>query len=100
VVWLMFVNQSRADHPIHFHGHVFTLVARSGSPAIGVIVKDCVVVRPGASVTVAFRADNPGWWMFHCHELYHAASGMMMLLRSAGAPRLANLDGRYHSRPD
>jgi FtsP/CotA-like multicopper oxidase with cupredoxin domain len=100
VVWLTFVNQSRTDHPIHFHGHVFTLVARSGSPAIGVIVKDTVVVRPGASVTVAFRADNPGWWMLHCHELYHAASGMMMLVRYADTPRLANLDGPYHSRPD
>lgn len=100
VVWLTFVNQSRADHPIHLHGHVFTLVARSGSPAVGVIVKDTVVVHPGAGVTVAFRADNPGWWMLHCHELYHAAGGMMMLVRYMDAPRLANLGGPYHSRPD
>jgi len=100
IVWLTFVNQSRADHPIHLHGHLLTLVARSGSPAVGVIVKDTVVVPPGASVTVAFRADNPGWWMLHCHELYHAAGGMMMLLRYLDVPRLANLGGPYHSQPD
>jgi FtsP/CotA-like multicopper oxidase with cupredoxin domain len=23
------------------------------------------------SVTIAFDADNPGRWAFHCHNLYH-----------------------------
>jgi FtsP/CotA-like multicopper oxidase with cupredoxin domain len=26
---------------------------------------------------VAFDADNPGRWLFHCHNLYHQATGMM-----------------------
>ncbi|MEI9987339.1 MAG: multicopper oxidase domain-containing protein [Aliidongia sp.] len=29
------------------------------------------------SVTVAFDANNPGRWAFHCHNLYHMAAGMM-----------------------
>lgn len=100
VVWLTFVNRSRADHPIHLHGHQFTLVASGGAPAAGVIVKDTVLLHPGATVTVALRADNPGWWMLHCHQLYHSAGGMMTLLRYVDAPRLAGLGGPYHSEPD
>ena len=30
-----------------------------------------------SSVLVAFDADNPGRWAFHCHNLYHMATGMM-----------------------
>jgi hypothetical protein len=26
---------------------------------------------------VAFRADNPGVWLDHCHNLKHAADGMI-----------------------
>ncbi|MBX6357218.1 MAG: multicopper oxidase domain-containing protein, partial [Micromonosporaceae bacterium] len=29
---------------------------------------------------VAFRADNPGLWMNHCHNLRHAAAGMALHL--------------------
>jgi FtsP/CotA-like multicopper oxidase with cupredoxin domain len=28
-------------------------------------------------VTIAFDANNPGRWAFHCHHLYHMATGMM-----------------------
>ena len=37
--------------------------------------------RAGAGATgrcaIAFDADNPGRWLFHCHNLYHMATGMM-----------------------
>jgi FtsP/CotA-like multicopper oxidase with cupredoxin domain len=26
------------------------------------------------------RADNPGRWMLHCHNAYHAEAGMMTRL--------------------
>jgi multicopper oxidase len=31
-------------------------------------------------VTVQFDATNPGRWMTHCHNVYHAASAMMAAL--------------------
>jgi len=31
-------------------------------------------------VTRDFNAGNPGQWMTHCHNIYHAQSGMMALL--------------------
>lgn len=33
---------------------------------------------------VALLADNPGIWMDHCHNLDHAAEGMMMALAYRG----------------
>jgi FtsP/CotA-like multicopper oxidase with cupredoxin domain len=33
---------------------------------------------------VAFRADNPGVWMNHCHNLDHATAGMVLHLRYEG----------------
>jgi FtsP/CotA-like multicopper oxidase with cupredoxin domain len=30
-----------------------------------------------ATVGISFDADNPGRWLFHCHNLYHMATGMM-----------------------
>ena len=29
---------------------------------------------------VDFAADNPGQWMVHCHNTYHAEAGMMTRL--------------------
>jgi FtsP/CotA-like multicopper oxidase with cupredoxin domain len=42
--------------------------------------KDTVIVLPGATVSCDLQADNPGQWMIHCHNVYHAEAGMMTLL--------------------
>src|SRR4030088_3737197 len=34
-------------------------------------VRDTVLVMPRAALRIAFDADNPGRWAFHCHNLYH-----------------------------
>ena len=39
---------------------------------------DTLNVEPGDAYDVAFRADNPGIWMDHCHNLSHAAAGLTM----------------------
>ena len=99
-VAITFINRGRMDHSMHLHGHAFQLLERDRNAVPGVIVKDTVVVRPGVSVTVGFVADNPGWWMVHCHELHHSAGGMMALLHYTGAPRLSSLGGPYQAAPD
>lgn len=47
-------------------------------------MRDTVLVPPRTTITVAFDADNPGHWAFHCHNLYHLAVGMMTTLRYEG----------------
>jgi len=39
--------------------------------------RDTVMVPAMTSVTIAFDADNPGRWAFHCHNGYHQDTGMM-----------------------
>ena len=35
-------------------------------------------------IGIAFDADNPGRWAFHCHNLYHMMTGMMTEVRYPG----------------
>ena len=74
------LNHTMMPHPMHLHGHAFQVVAINGAPLAGA-VRDTVLVPPMGSVTIAFDADNPGRWAFHCHNLYHMMTGMMTELR-------------------
>ncbi|WP_206885027.1 multicopper oxidase family protein [Alicyclobacillus mali (ex Roth et al. 2021)] len=79
------VNDSPYIHPMHLHGHDFQVLTRDGRPVQGSpIFLDTLNVFPGESYDIAFRADNPGLWMFHCHDLEHAASGMDVMVQYAG----------------
>lgn len=75
-VRLSFENRSMMFHPMHLHGHTFQLRGRRLDGAR----KDTVIVRPMEAVVAEFDADNPGQWALHCHNIYHAESGMMTLI--------------------
>ncbi|MDB6091157.1 MAG: putative multicopper oxidase [Gammaproteobacteria bacterium] len=77
------VNHSTMAHPMHLHGHAFQVVALNGTSIVGA-VRDTVLVPPMTSVRLAFDADNPGRWAFHCHNLYHMVTGMMTEFRYDG----------------
>ena len=70
------INDTMMAHPMHLHGHHFQVVAVNGTPLAGAM-RDTVLVPPRGTVRIAFDAANPGRWLFHCHNLYHMASGMM-----------------------
>jgi FtsP/CotA-like multicopper oxidase with cupredoxin domain len=69
-------NTTMMAHPMHLHGHHFQVVAIDGRRFAGP-VRDTVLVPPRRAVTIAVDADNPGQWVFHCHHLYHMATGMI-----------------------
>ncbi|HGO9412414.1 TPA: multicopper oxidase family protein [Bacillus cereus] len=79
LVKMKLVNRSKMDdHPMHLHGHFFQVLSKDGKPIEGSpIVKDTLNLKPGEEYEVAFVADNPGEWMFHCHDLHHASAGMV-----------------------
>jgi FtsP/CotA-like multicopper oxidase with cupredoxin domain len=79
-VELVIVNKTPMPHPMHLHGHEFQVVEIDGERFSGA-VRDTVLVRPRARVVVAFDANNPGWWAFHCHLLYHLEAGMFATFR-------------------
>jgi FtsP/CotA-like multicopper oxidase with cupredoxin domain len=74
-VEIVMVNKTMMSHPMHLHGHTFQVVGVNGSRFPGAL-RDTVLVTPRDTVTIAFDANNPGWWFFHCHNLYHLAAGM------------------------
>ena len=66
-------NMSMMLHPMHLHGHFFR---------VGRAMKDTVLVPPHMGrLTFDFLADNPGQWLFHCHNLYHMERGMARAFR-------------------
>ena len=78
-VELVMINQTPMSHPMHLHGHEFQVVEIGGVRFAGA-VRDTVLVPPGERVVVAFDANNPGHWAFHCHLLYHLDAGMFTTL--------------------
>lgn len=85
VVELVMVNvDDQIAHPIHLHGHKFHIIDMGvfdkkpipGTVRNGLIpnvthenppYKDTVVLPFPGYVRLRFRADNPGFWLFHCH---------------------------------
>jgi FtsP/CotA-like multicopper oxidase with cupredoxin domain len=69
-------NHSMMSHPLHLHGHTFQLGHAGGNGPR----KDTVLIPPMGGVDVDLVANNPGQWMVHCHNAYHAETGMMTRL--------------------
>ncbi|MGW6459625.1 multicopper oxidase family protein [Streptomyces sp. NPDC055078] len=74
-VRLVFRNPTEMWHPLHLHGHTFALANSAGGAR-----KDTAIILPNGTLTADFDADNPGLWMIHCHNVYHAEAGMMTVL--------------------
>lgn len=73
VLRLELVNDTMMHHPIHLHGFFFRLVNGQGERSP---LKHTVDVPPMGRQVIEFLANERGDWMFHCHLLYHMASGM------------------------
>jgi multicopper oxidase len=72
-----FDNSTMMYHPIHLHGHTFQVIKADGTPGAR---KDTVIVLPKQKISAVLVADNPGLWMLHCHNTYHAYAGMQTRL--------------------
>ncbi|XP_011062898.1 PREDICTED: laccase-5-like isoform X2 [Acromyrmex echinatior] len=104
VVELVLVDEGvpyDANHPFHLHGYQFRVVAmeRIGRNTTiaevreldkqGLIrrklkralLKDTVTVPDGGYTIVRFHANNPGYWLFHCHIEFHAEVGMALIFK-------------------
>jgi FtsP/CotA-like multicopper oxidase with cupredoxin domain len=76
-------NQTAWHHPMHIHGHSFRVITRNGARTKYREWRDTVLIPPRERAEIAFVADNPGDWMFHCHILDHQEGGMMSVIRVA-----------------
>lgn len=88
VVQFELVNKTMMNHPMHLHGHFFRVLNKNGeySP-----LKHTVDVPPMTTVTIEFAANEDKDWFFHCHILYHMASGMARIVHYEGSERDTSL---------
>lgn len=74
-------NHTAFPHPMHLHGHHMKLLSIDGVPVLDPRWVDSPLLMPRQRVELAFVADNPGNWLFHCHALEHHAAGLGALVR-------------------
>lgn len=79
VVDVRFRNTSAMEHPMHLHGHTFSLTEVNGAQLLRPLSKDVALVGGnGGTLTWRFSADSaPGRWLLHCHNEIHMVGGMM-----------------------
>ena len=71
-------NLTMTNHPIHIHGHNFSVTCTDG----GWVRKsarwpETTVDMPiGSLRAIEFVADAPGDWAFHCHKSHHVMNPM------------------------
>lgn len=90
-------NFDDGNHPFHLHGHKFFVLfqGRGGYPPSeedlpaflqqhdlenNPLRRDTVTVEGYSWAVIRIVLDNPGMWAFHCHNMWHAESGMVMQL--------------------
>ncbi|MCX6117327.1 MAG: multicopper oxidase family protein, partial [Proteobacteria bacterium] len=66
------------QHPIHFHGQRFVVLARNGKPNDNLAWKDTALLPAGETMDIVLDNQNKGKWMAHCHISEHLAVGMMI----------------------
>ncbi|MBL4692264.1 MAG: multicopper oxidase family protein [Magnetovibrio sp.] len=76
-------NDTGFPHPMHLHGHAFRILKTNGVDKPHQPWVDTVLMEPRGTAEIAFVADNPGDWLFHCHILEHVIGGMLSVIRVA-----------------
>lgn len=82
--------KDKISHPVHLHGHKFQVLDMGLIEDVNersevrqktdfshdkLVFKDTVLLPFPGYVRLRFRADNPGFWLFHCHFDWHISIG-------------------------
>ncbi|XP_038215385.1 laccase-2 isoform X1 [Zerene cesonia] len=98
------VQSPNLSHPFHLHGTPYNVIGMGRSPDKNIKkinlkhaldldrkgllhrqynlppFKDTLAVPNNGYVVLRLKADNPGYWLFHCHFIYHIVIGMNLIL--------------------
>ncbi|KAJ5757296.1 uncharacterized protein N7511_005990 [Penicillium nucicola] len=83
-VWTYIVIETSMSvpHPIHLHGHDFVILAQGSGAYTGDIStlatppkRDTAMLPENGYLVIAFKTDNPGAWLMHCHIGWHTEEG-------------------------
>lgn len=89
--WAVYVIQDLTGiglfHPIHLHGHDFWVIGQStgifslSTATLNLVNpprRDVASLPGNGYLAIAFKKDNPGSWLLHCHIAWHASQGLSM----------------------
>lgn len=83
-IYLM-INTPRAiTHPIHLHGHDFSILAQGINPWNGSMMtknpprRDTAMLPSNGYLLLAWQTNNPGAWLMHCHIGWHIEEGFAL----------------------
>jgi len=83
-VWTYVVIETTLSvpHPIHLHGHDFVIIAQGSGTYDGQPTtlsrppkRDTAMFPENGQLVIAFKTDNPGAWLMHCHIGWHTGEG-------------------------
>ncbi len=77
----IFNDPNSMQHPIHFHGQQFLVLAKNGARENNLVWKDTVLIPSGEMVDILLHPTNSGTWMAHCHIAEHLESEMMLIFK-------------------
>lgn len=129
VVQMVLIDQSLAssiNHPFHLHGYTFAVLEMgnfdNGKQLEQVLQAfnskhlheahkppfvDTLSIPTQGYAIIRFKADNPGYWLLHCHIINHHETGMFTILKIGnrsqfpavpdGFPRCGNYIPKYSS---
>ncbi|KAK7928816.1 multicopper oxidase [Apiospora marii] len=103
--WVYVVVQAALAlaHPIHLHGHDFYVLSQgAGLYQEGVtplnlnnpVRRDTAMLPQAGHLVLAFKTDNPGAWLMHCHIGWHTSQGFALQFVEAQAKIPATLDNK------
>ncbi|XP_033126584.1 laccase-1-like [Anneissia japonica] len=105
VVEIVFLNTDEdiIQHPMHMHGGSFRLLGLGSfhtkkmtldnviqldkeggllrNSPVKAALKDTVMVPSNGYAILRMKAENPGYWFFHCHTMNHGERGMVIVLQ-------------------
>ncbi|MES2125660.1 MAG: copper oxidase [Pseudomonadota bacterium] len=71
-------NLTMTNHPVHMHGHEFTVTGTDGGwvPASARWPEVTTDIAVGQMRAIEFSATDEGDWAFHCHKAHHTMNAM------------------------
>ncbi len=68
------------QHPVHFHGQRFLVLAHNGARSDNLVWQDSLLLRAGDTIDLLLEAANPGAWQVHFHRPGYGESHMLFTL--------------------
>ncbi|KAG1895893.1 laccase [Suillus fuscotomentosus] len=90
------VTAPGGPHPIHLHGHTFSVVQSADSSTfnyVNPVRRDVVSAGViGQQTVIRFVTDNSGPWFLHCHIDWHLAAGFAVVMAESPPDTPAHVD--------